>query len=91
MAVITTEQLTQVATAQKSYIDTKDKELKDLVSAESTARGEALTAQKTELEQKIANEKAALQDSIDAIVVPEEATDAKIKEITDIFATVAAE
>lgn len=91
MPVVTSEQLSKVATAQKSYIDAKDAELRKAVSDESSARSEALTAQKAEIEQTIANEKKALQDSIDAIQVPEEATEEEIKGITDLFATGEAE
>lgn len=41
-SVVTTAQLTQVANAQKSYIDNKDEALKKKIEAETTARNEAI-------------------------------------------------
>lgn len=68
--VVTVEQLTSVATAQKSYIDSKVKAANDAVAKEAEDRDTAIEAAKEELEEKL----------------PTVASDDEIKSITDLFA-----
>ncbi len=95
--VVTVDQLSTVATAQKAYIDRKDKVATDAIAKEVNDRQTAITkevtdrdtaieAAKTELNTAIDTAKDALQDAIDAIVVPDAAGAEEIKEITDLFA-----
>ena len=67
--VVTVGQLSQVATAQKSYIDAKDTELR------------------TSLAKEVSDGDKAIQDQLDALEIPQEATEAEVKEILDIFST----
>lgn len=95
--VVTTEQLSQVATAQKNYIDTKDTAINATVSANKTEIEGKLTAAKEELEGSISDnataieqlqtKNTALEQKVDALDIPEAAGDDDLKDILDIFST----
>lgn len=91
--VVTVAQLTQVANAQKAYIDAKDGAQKEYTDGKDAAQkaytDEREAAVRTDLAKTVADGDKAIQDQLDALEIPAEATEAEVKGILDIFATAA--
>ena len=88
--VVTVGQLSQVATAQKTYIDAKDAEQKAYTdgkdAAQKTYTDARESAIRTDLAKSVADGDKVIQDQLDALEIPKEATETEVKDILDIFA-----